>query len=60
MKYSGVVKYVQFICLSLFQVTLPASEDTLYWCKIFKLPSVRRKHHMVRVSSYIKSITWLE
>ncbi|GFG39856.1 hypothetical protein Cfor_08836, partial [Coptotermes formosanus] len=29
-------------------VTLPASEDTLYWCKIFKLPNVRRKHHMVR------------
>lgn len=34
----------------LLQVALPASEDTLYWCKIFKLPNVRRKHHMVRVS----------
>ncbi|XP_069692739.1 MOXD1 homolog 2-like [Periplaneta americana] len=29
-------------------VTLPVTEDTLYWCKIFKLPSIRRKHHMVR------------
>lgn len=29
-------------------VTLPASEDTLYWCKIFKLPSVKRKHHMIK------------
>jgi len=29
-------------------VALSASEDTLYWCKIFKLPNVRRKHHMVR------------
>ncbi|XP_023701917.1 MOXD1 homolog 2 [Cryptotermes secundus] len=29
-------------------VTLPASEETLCWCKIFRLPYIRRKHHMVR------------
>lgn len=41
----------------LLQVSLPASEDTLYWCKIFRLPNVRRKHHMVRVSFELISIT---
>lgn len=30
------------------QVQLPNTEDTLYWCKIFKLPELRRKHHMVK------------
>ncbi|XP_071438873.1 MOXD1 homolog 2 [Hetaerina americana] len=29
-------------------VLLPATEDTLYWCKIFKLPEIKRRHHMVR------------
>ncbi|XP_034251618.1 MOXD1 homolog 2 [Thrips palmi] len=29
-------------------VPLPNTEDTLYWCKIFKLPDLRRKHHMIR------------
>lgn len=37
----------------LLQVALPTSEDTLYWCKIFKLPNFKRKHHMVRVSFYL-------
>jgi len=41
----------------LLQVALPASEDTLHWCKIFKLPNVRRKHHMVRVSVELISNT---
>jgi hypothetical protein len=38
------------ILLFYLQVTLPASEDTLYWCKIFRLPNIRRRQHMVRVS----------
>ncbi|GFG39853.1 hypothetical protein Cfor_08833, partial [Coptotermes formosanus] len=29
-------------------VTLPALEETFYWCKIFRLPDIRRKHHIVR------------
>lgn len=32
-------------------VKLPQDDDTLYWCKIFKLPSdIRTKHHIIRVS----------
>jgi hypothetical protein len=24
--------------------------DTLYWCKIFKVPPMQKKHHMIGVS----------
>jgi len=32
------------------EVSVPENEDTLYWCRIFKLPPLDRKHHMIRVS----------
>ena len=28
---------------------MPENEDTLHWCRIFKLPPLERKHHMIRV-----------
>jgi len=31
-----------------FEVSVPENEDTLYWCRIFKLPPLDRKHHMIR------------
>ncbi|KDR14580.1 MOXD1-like protein 1 [Zootermopsis nevadensis] len=27
--------------------TVPDNMDTLYWCKIFKVPSLQRKHHII-------------
>ncbi|XP_017776388.1 PREDICTED: MOXD1 homolog 2 [Nicrophorus vespilloides] len=26
----------------------PAPGDTLYWCRVFRLPSLSRKHHLIR------------
>lgn len=31
-------------------VELPIGDDTLYWCKMFKLEDINRKHHLIRVS----------
>lgn len=32
-------------------VELPQDDDTIYWCKIFKLPvDLKTKHHIIRVS----------
>lgn len=28
----------------------PTAGDSLYWCRIFKLPTLTRKHHLIRVS----------
>jgi len=33
------------------QFTVPNTMDTLYWCKIFKVPPLSRKHHMIGVSN---------
>jgi hypothetical protein len=33
-----------------FQVSMTTSDDNFYWCKIFRLPRMSRKHHMIRVS----------
>ena len=33
------------------QFTVPNNMDTLYWCKIFKVPPLPRKHHMIGVSN---------
>jgi hypothetical protein len=33
-----------------FQVSVTTPNDNFYWCKIFELPRMRQKHHMVRVS----------
>ncbi|MPD02736.1 hypothetical protein E2C01_098335 [Portunus trituberculatus] len=33
-----------------YQVSLPDHLDTLYWCKIFKMPPTPTKHHMIGVS----------
>lgn len=31
-------------------VESPAPGDTLYWCRVFRLPALSRKHHLIRVS----------
>lgn len=28
----------------------PTPGDTLYWCRVFRLPTLTRKHHLIRVS----------
>lgn len=28
----------------------PNPGDTLYWCRVFTLPTLSRKHHLIRVS----------
>lgn len=33
-------------------VELPLGDDTLHWCKVFKLSDINRKHHLVRVSIF--------
>ena len=33
-------------------VELPQGDDTLYWCKVFKLTDIDRKHHLIRVSEF--------
>lgn len=32
-------------------VELPGTDDTLIWCKMFKLEDMKHKHHLIRVSS---------
>ena len=29
---------------------LPLGDDTMHWCKMFKLNDLNRKHHIIRVS----------
>ena len=36
---------------ALFQVSLPDNLDTLYWCKLYKMPPTPVKSHMIGVSS---------
>lgn len=31
-------------------VELPQGDDTLHWCKMFKMNDILRKHHLIRVS----------
>lgn len=31
-------------------VKLPGSEETLYWCAVFKLSDITRKHHIIKVN----------
>ncbi|KAJ9581420.1 hypothetical protein L9F63_023401, partial [Diploptera punctata] len=33
--------------------TISVMEDNLYWCKIFRLPSMKRKHHVVRYEGLV-------
>lgn len=32
----------------------PAPGESVYWCKIFRIPSITRKHHLIRVSVLFK------
>lgn len=29
---------------------LPDEDNSIYWCKMFKLTDIQRKHHIIRVS----------
>lgn len=33
-------------------VELPAGDDTLYWCKMFKLQDITQKSHVIKVRIY--------
>lgn len=37
-------------------VELPIGDDMLYWCKMFKLEDINRKHHLIRVSICLFSL----
>lgn len=28
----------------------PIPGETLYWCRVFRIPTITRKHHLIRVS----------
>lgn len=30
----------------------PGAGETLYWCRVFRLPHMDRKHHLIRVSIF--------
>lgn len=32
-------------------VELPGGDTPLFWCKMFKLEDINRKHHLIRVST---------
>ncbi|XP_055923857.1 MOXD1 homolog 2 [Eupeodes corollae] len=36
-------------------VELPSGDDTLYWCKMFKLEDINRKHHLIRYEPILDS-----
>ncbi|XP_048387111.1 DBH-like monooxygenase protein 1 homolog isoform X3 [Stegostoma tigrinum] len=36
-----------------YNVTIP-KKDTTYWCQIFKLPALTKKHHVIRVEPIIQ------
>ncbi|XP_033223528.1 MOXD1 homolog 2 [Belonocnema kinseyi] len=36
------------------QVRLPTEQDTLFWCRILKMPNIHRKNHVVRYEPVIQ------
>lgn len=34
-------------------VDAPAPGETLYWCRVFRIPTITRKHHLIRVSVWL-------
>ncbi|XP_055371839.1 MOXD1 homolog 2, partial [Condylostylus longicornis] len=41
-------------------VELPSGDDTLYWCKMFKLDDIKGKHHLIRYEPVIDSANSLQ
>lgn len=37
------------------QVQLPSPGDTLYWCRVFRMPDIKNKHHLIRVSTIMNT-----
>ncbi|GLV45506.1 olf413 [Carabus blaptoides fortunei] len=35
------------------QVQLPSPGDTLYWCRVFRMPDMKNKHHLIRYEPLI-------
>lgn len=35
----------------------PAPGETLYWCRVFRIPAITRKHHLIRVCSLLRVFT---
>lgn len=44
---------IAFFDLQNDRVTVP-SKDTTYWCKLFKIPTVQKKHHVIRIEPLIQ------
>lgn len=40
------------MCVFYFQVRLPMDQDTLLQCRVFGVPKMQSKHHVVRVSVF--------
>lgn len=34
------------------QVAVP-QKDTTYWCKMYKMPDMKKKHHVIKVSMLV-------
>lgn len=43
--------HVRILELRNEDVELPGADDTLIWCKMFKLDDMKHKHHLIRVSN---------
>ncbi|XP_023716021.1 MOXD1 homolog 1 isoform X2 [Cryptotermes secundus] len=41
--------------VTLQNFTIPDNMDTLYWCKIFKVPPMQKKHHMIGYEPVLQS-----
>lgn len=41
---------IKTIVLKNEDVELPDDDDSIYWCKMFKLTDIQQKHHIVKVN----------
>ncbi|CAH1233413.1 MOXD1 [Branchiostoma lanceolatum] len=50
-KSGGAVNYTFDIAMN--NVLIPDNQDTTYWCRVFQLPNLASKHHMIKFEPII-------
>ncbi|CAH1233409.1 MOXD1 [Branchiostoma lanceolatum] len=48
---AGELKYT--FDLTMKNVSIPADQDTTYWCRVFELPNLASKHHVIKLEPII-------
>lgn len=43
----------------MFQITIESNMDTLYWCKIFKMPNLSEKHHIIGYEPLLTKVRYV-